>query len=352
MLGLVNNLGLGAALTHVLQVYLGILASTILFIGANAGVIGASRITYAMSGYRQLPFAFRKIHPRFKTPWLALVFFAGLIPIGLTLSGKTSFLGAIYAFGATFSFTVAHAAIIRMRMQQKAGEGTETSYRIGFNLRARGVDWPLFAILGGIGTALSWLVVVVQSPAIRYAGIAWLVIGFVFYVGYRRRVVHLPLTETVRAPIPLGPALALEYRNVLVPVVSRRESEAAVDLACRLAAERGASIVAMTVIEVPLQLPLDAALGSDEERKANDLLDEVRAIGDAYGVEVIGRLVRARRAGRAIVDEAERRNSEIIVMGAPLRGARRRGKIFGGTVDYVLKNAPRRVMVAAGQQAA
>jgi len=70
-------------------------------------------------------------------------------------------------------------------------------------------------------------------------------------------------------------------------------------------------------------------------------------------VDVIGRIVRARRAGRAIVDEARRRNSEIIVMGAPVRGAgRRRGKIFGGTVDYVLKNAPCRVMVAAGQQAA
>ena len=57
VLGVVNNLGLGAGITHVLQVYLGILAATILFIGANAGVIGASRITYAMSGYRQLPTA-------------------------------------------------------------------------------------------------------------------------------------------------------------------------------------------------------------------------------------------------------------------------------------------------------
>ncbi len=30
----------------------------------NAGVIGASRITYAMSGYRQLPLVFRRIHPK------------------------------------------------------------------------------------------------------------------------------------------------------------------------------------------------------------------------------------------------------------------------------------------------
>jgi APA family basic amino acid/polyamine antiporter len=173
------------------------------------------------------------------------------------------------------------------------------------------------------------------------------------YAVYRGRVLRVPLTETQRAPIPIGPALALEYRNVLVPVIEQHESEEAIDLACRLATERGASIVAMTVIEVPLQLPLDADLPERAEERAHDLLDEARAIGDAYGGDVIGRIVRARRAGRAIVDEADRRNSEIIVMGAPRRDARRRhARIFGDTVDFVLKNAPCRVLVAAARQAA
>jgi basic amino acid/polyamine antiporter, APA family len=39
----------------VAKVYVGILAATILFIATNAGVIGASRITYSMASYRQLP---------------------------------------------------------------------------------------------------------------------------------------------------------------------------------------------------------------------------------------------------------------------------------------------------------
>jgi APA family basic amino acid/polyamine antiporter len=150
----------------------------------------------------------------------------------------------------------------------------------------------------------------------------------------------------------MGPALALEYRNVLVPIAERHESEEAIDLACRLATERGASIVALTVLEMALQLPLDAELPSRVEERAYDLLDEARAIGDAYGVNVIGRIVRARRAGRAIVDEAARRHSEIIVMGAPRRVRRRTGRIFGDTVDYVLKNAPCRVLVAAARRAA
>jgi APA family basic amino acid/polyamine antiporter len=349
VLGLVNNLGLGAGITHVLRIYLGILASTILFIGANAGVIGASRITYAMSGYRQLPLLFRKIHPRFKTPWLALVFFAGTIPILLTLTGKTAFLGAIYAFGATFSFTVAHASIIRLRMKDR--DHDEGAYKSRGNVRVRGVTWPVFAILGGLGTGLSFLVIVIQTPSIRYTGIAWLLLGFVFYVFYRRRVVHAPLGETIRAPVQFGPAAVLEFRSILVPIAPGYASDEAMDFACRLAAERRASIVALTAIEVPLDLALDAELPEDV-REANAQLDEARAIGDSYGVTVTARIARTRNIGRAIVDEAVRRSSEIIVMAGPRRVRLQRGRrqIFGDAVDFVLRHAPCRVMVATPRE--
>ncbi|MFZ0342202.1 MAG: universal stress protein [Gaiellaceae bacterium] len=350
VLGIVNNLGIGSAtITHSLRVYLGILASTILFIGANAGVIGASRITYAMSGYRQLPLVFRKIHPHFKTPWLALVFFAGTIPILLTLTGQTKFLGAIYSFGATFSFTVAHASVIRLRM--RARDGDEIAYKARGNFRWRGVDWPLFAIVGGLGTGLSWLVIVITTPSIRYTGIAWLVLGFGFYVLYRRRVVHAPLGETVRAPVEFGPAAVLEFRSILVPIAPGYASDEAMDFACRLAAERRASIVAFTAIDIPLDLPLDAELPADV-REANRQLDEARAIGDSYGVTVTGRIGRTRNIGRAIVDEAVRRHSEIIVMAGPRRVRLQRGRrqIFGDAVDFVLRHAPCRVMVATPRE--
>ena len=56
----------------------------------------------------------------------------------------------------------------------------------------------------------------------------------------------------------------------------------------------------MTVIEVSLELPLDAEL-PDEEARAHRELREARAIGDSYGVPVRERLVRARSAGPAIV---------------------------------------------------
>ena len=171
----------------------------------------------------------------------------------------------------------------------------------------------------------------------------------VFYVIYRRRFVKASLRGTVKAPPAFGPALALEYRRLLVPVVAGQPSDEALDVACSLAAERGARIVALNVLEVPLGRPLDDDLDELEDA-ANDELDEAIAIGDSYGVRVLDRLVRARSAGPAIVEEAERRGTEIIVIGTPRKLLTRSQRaVFGRTVDYVLRHAPCRVMVAASR---
>jgi APA family basic amino acid/polyamine antiporter len=141
----------------------------------------------------------------------------------------------------------------------------------------------------------------------------------------------------------------VEYTRLLVPVVEGTASDEAVEVAARLAADRGARIVAIAVVQVPLNLPLDAELPEEEDR-AHAVLDEARGIGDLYGVDVVTRLVRARKAGRAIVDEAVRRDAEIVVMGAPRAGRRR--AIFGDTADFVLKHAPCRVLVATEREQA
>jgi APA family basic amino acid/polyamine antiporter len=349
ILGVVQNLGVEGALRDALEIYVGILAATILFIATNAGVIGASRITYSMATYRQIPEVFRRLHPRFKTPWLSIVLFAGVAPIAVILPGDVEFVGTLYSFGATLSFTVAHAAIVRMRMRPT---GEESLYRARPNLRFRGVDWPLFALFGGVATGISFLVILAQNPTTRWVGLGWLATGGLLYTIYRRRVVHAGIAETVKLPPAYGPALALEYRRLLVPVLPGPASDEALDIAASLAAERGAQIAAVTVLEIPLDMPLAAEMPEAEEL-ANRELDEARAIGDSYGVSVIPRLIRSRHAGAALVAEAERRGTEIIVIGAPRKDLTRgRRAVFGGTVDYVLKHAPCRVLVTATQEAA
>jgi basic amino acid/polyamine antiporter, APA family len=247
------------------------------------------------------------------------------------------------------SFTIAHVSIVALRYRSP---GDELVFRGRPNLRIGKVEWPLFALFGALGTGLAWIVVVVQTPNTRWVGLGWLVLGFAVYAVYRRRYVRAPLRSTVRAPaFVLGPALQLNYRTIVVPVVRSFESEEALVAAARLAAERRATIAIVHVIEVPMDRPLDA-VRPDEEEKADELLDQARGLVESYGVRAMVRIVRARRAGPAIVQEAAQRDAELIVMGAPRRSGRRRTAIFGTTVDYVLKASPCRVLLAAGKRAA
>jgi APA family basic amino acid/polyamine antiporter len=348
VLGLVENLGISSkALIDGLKVYVGVLAATILFIATNAGVIGASRITYAMAHYRQLPEIFRRVHPRFRTPWISLIVFAGIVSILTLIPGKVDFLSTMYSFGAMLSFTIAHLAVIVLRYRKRE----ELVFRGRPNLRIRGVDWPLFAFVGALGTGLAWVSVVVQTPNTRYVGLGWLAVGFLAYWVYRRRILHIPMKETVQAPaVVLGPSLAVEYGTIVVPILRTAESEEALITAARLAAERRATIAIVRAIEVPLDLQLDTSL-TEEERRANRELDDAQALVESYGVRAVTRLVRARSAGPAIVDEVRHRNAELVVVGAPRRG-RRGASIFGSTVAYVLKASPARVLVAGGRRAA
>jgi nucleotide-binding universal stress UspA family protein len=117
------------------------------------------------------------------------------------------------------------------------------------------------------------------------------------------------------------------------------------DLAAELAADDGSTITAVHVIEIPPNLPLDCHM-LEEEREARSVLEEARVIAERRGVRVHTRLVRAREAGEAIVAEACIAEADVVVLRAPRAGDRRR-KVFGRTVDHVLKHAPCRVLVAA-----
>ena len=53
---------------------------------------------------------------------------------------------------------------------------------------------------------------------------------------------------------------SVAYRSIVVPLLDREETEHAVDLACRLAADRGARIVLVAPAVLERELPLNALL--------------------------------------------------------------------------------------------
>ena len=149
--------------------------------------------------------------------------------------------------------------------------------------------------------------------------------------------------ETWRRRALGRPRTAIAYRRILVPVLDNPESRKAVEVACRLAGERRTLLAAITVIEVPELLPLDAHM-IEEEEDARRLLDRVEAAGESYGIAVSTGILRAREAATAIVDKAEAIDAEIVVIGSTRSG---RAPVFGRTVREVLSKAPCRVMVLA-----
>src|SRR5437763_383906 len=156
VLGVVKNLHLGA-LQHPAEIFGGILAATILFIATNAGLIGVSRLTYSMGQHRQLPERLRQLHPRFRTPYIAILV-SGAVACVTILPGQARFLGTVYAFGAMLSFTIAHLAVIALRVKDP---DEERPYRGPGTITLAGKPLPLFAVFGAFGTGLAWVVVTV-----------------------------------------------------------------------------------------------------------------------------------------------------------------------------------------------
>lgn len=331
----------------VMGFYVGILAATILVIATNAGILGVSRLTYSMGRHRQLPRALSRLHPRFLTPYVAIIGFGTIAAVLMIPKAAPTILADLYAFGSMIAFTTAHISVIALRFK---APDMMRPFRAPLNIPIRGVPIPLTAVIGGMGTFAVWILVVATHPYGRWLGFVWLLAGITLYVTYRKRS-GISLTETVT----IGEEKLLEfeeihYQNILVPVVGDRFSTEAMIMALQLASERGASVEALYVIEVPMNLPLSAYL-PEQRQVAAKVMEEARLMADEYGVDLIPNIIPARQAGKAIVEEAQRRRSEVIILGVERK--RRLGeRLFGRTVEHVIKNAPCRVVIASSERVA
>jgi basic amino acid/polyamine antiporter, APA family len=336
ILGVVKSMGLGP-LQHAAEIYVGILAATILFIATNAGVIGVSRLTYSMGQHRQLPERLRALHPKYRTPYIAIIVF-GVVAIITILPGQADFLGKMYAFGAMLSFTIAHLAVIKLRAKEP---DRERPYRGPGQITIAGKKWPLFAIFGGLGTGIAWVVVTVLNVSTLIFGTIWLAIGITTYILYRHNQ-GLTLTQTAKVVVP-KPVVEreVEYESILVAFEDDDYSPEAVSTAVKLAARRRRGIHVLVLITVPTTAPIGAAM-PEQEGLASSTIDSARVIG---GRRVTGHWekVRPGEAGRRIVEEARAIRARAIVMSAPKR--RPPGSLFGRTLETVLTERPTRVII-------
>jgi APA family basic amino acid/polyamine antiporter len=296
-----------------------------------------------MGIHRQMPDQLRQLHPKYGTPWVGILVF-GVVACLALIPGQAEFLGNMYAFGAMLSFTIAHVALIVLRIRQP---DVVRPYRGPGNIRIRGHDLPPTAIIGGLGTGTAFVVVTVLNPEVAIAGLLWLIIGVAVYVAYRRnQALDLTTTVKVALPRPVTEAEA-EYDSILVALEVRPDYDPeALATAVRLAARRRRGIYVMVLITVPASSPIDAAMPV-QEAQARAIVDQARLQG---GRRVSGRWekVRAGQAGRAIVDEARLMRARAIVMPLPPRSTG--SSVFGKTLETVLAERPCRVIIESAPQ--
>jgi APA family basic amino acid/polyamine antiporter len=117
------------------------------------------------------------------------------------------------------------------------------------------------------------------------------------------------------------------------------------------------------VMELPLTVPLDAPPPRERVEAARAALRRAKEVGEEYdSVDVETDVVPARSVGAGIVEEARRRNVEVIVMGGEPPSRIKGGAVLGGlggsrpaevgdVTEYVLKKAPCPVLVTAPPEA-
>jgi APA family basic amino acid/polyamine antiporter len=347
-----------------------LIAAPVLFWAANTSMLGVSRHIYTLAINRQIPSWLGKLERRKATPYVAIVI-SGVIALGLVIPTNVKLLAGIYAFGATLAITIAHLSIIRLRFKDP---DRARPFRIPMGIPWRGAELPLPAIVAAILSGLAFISVLVYHDIARLVGGGWMIFGLLFYVVYRKVFEGTTLTKriSVNEAALTKQVPEVEFSNILVPVFGTKLDDDIVATAGRLAAaeqaesgkdEEDARLELVYVIEVPLTLPLDAALPPEREEEARRALERAREVGEEYeDVGVSTEIIRARKVGAGILEAARRSGSEAIVIGGEpptkIRGGAKIGGIgaakpaeIGAATEYVLKKAPCRVLLTAPPEA-
>jgi APA family basic amino acid/polyamine antiporter len=335
-------------LGDILRFYVGITGALILLAAVTTSISGFSRLAYSLGEHGQLPRSFGRLSRRAHVSPQAIAAAATLssaLAIGTSfLDDDVAFLASLFSFGVLLAFTAAQLAVIKLRIDEPE---LERPYRAPLNVRIRGAEIPLPAIVGSIATGVIFVIALATHPAARYAGPVWLLCGLVVFVAVRRSHGE-GLMQKVVAPDEHHLESAVTFNKILVPMKLGIIGEEMLATAIRLASEHGAEVQALHVIRVPLEQELQCEL-FDEEERAEASLSEAKLLGADHDVTVEGVTVRARAIGAAICERALEVSADLIVLGSAPRW-RRQSRFFSPTVDYVLRKAPCEVLIVAFPQ--
>ncbi len=134
------------------------------------------------------------------------------------------------------------------------------------------------------------------------------------------------------------------FRRAVIALNGGPADITTVRLACELAKPSHGELIAVHVVELDWTMPLDADVAERSE-EAQRVLDAAEAEAELRHCRLESVLVQARDVGAAIVDEAEAREADLIILGLPYRTRFGGDFAIGRAVPYAFKNAPCAVWV-------
>ena len=330
----------------VMRVFIGLTGVVILIAVITTSFSGAGRLAYSLGRYDMLPRAFGRLNRRTLISPATIIstaaISAGILLIAKAANDPVRFLASLYSFGVLIAFTAAQVAVVRLRFTEP---DLERPYRAPGNVRVRGTEVPIAALIGAPLTFVILIFALLTHDAARIAGPIWLAFGALVFVGSRITARERVLGRVTPAIGDLVPDLEGTYKRILVPMKIGLIGEEVLGTAFRLAEEQGCEVHVLHVIRVPLDMPIDAEM-VDAEEQADASLAEARLLAADEGIPIQVHIERGRAIGEAIVHEAVDHEVDLIVVGSAPRW-RRQSRFFSPTVEFVLRKAPCEVLVVA-----
>ena len=289
----------------------------------NASVLASSRVGFSMGRERMLPASLGAIHPRRRTPHIA-VLITGLIIVAMAVGLPLEVVGSGASLMFLLSFALTNAAMILIRIREPD--------------LPRGYKAPLFPLLPILGIIFNLGLAIYQftfQPMAWYVGLAWVGLGAIVYLAYTVGAGE----EGERLPVKILHEERLVPKDyaVLMPLGSVEQARLLGILGSAIAKAHDGEVLALHVVRVPVQLSISD--GRMFLKEGKPIMEE--AIRQARDEDVpVHTMIRLdRHVGRAITDTARERHSNLMLLGWPGHTASPH-HAFGSVIDLVAVNPP------------
>jgi len=289
----------------------------------NATVMAASRVAFSMGRDLWLPKRMSVIHPQRRTPHIAILI-TGAILLGMALTLPIEAIGS--AASLIFLLTFAFVNLAAIALRRKHPE-IPRRYKI-----------PLYPITPILGFGLNIFLAVYQfnfQPIAWYITLGWIAVGlFLYYAIFEKQAAVIE----PQVLLPGQPQIEPEMEpSVIVSLHNPDTVKPLLDLAIPVAKQRGLRVVAVSVVEVPPQIPIHEGMRFTHHKES--LLNQAKKIASEGSANLETDLVIAHNVSDGILAATSRHQADALVMG--WKGfTDAKDRIFGEIADHIIRLAP------------